>query len=522
MAAIPYLRNNDGYITLMVENEPFLALGGEFHNSGGSDLSYLRDNVWPRVQALHGNCFLTPVYWECVEPVEGEFDFTLVDGVIEQARERGCHLMLLWFGLWKNGESSYAPSWVKHNDEYFYMLGPDGRLAESVSPFCSRAIEADKKAFVELMRHLRDVNTDNTVVMVQVENEVGFWGHSRDFSSEAETIFNSEIPAEMGELFGKEGAWKEAFGKNAESYFMAWAFSNAVGKIAEAGKSVYPLPMFVNSVPSEMGFARKAGDYPSGAPVPETREIWSRFAPSIDLFGPDIYSPNYREITDNYASKGAVIVPELTADKNCVSKALFSVAAYNTILFSPFGIEELVAPVSENDSLAATNMDMGFPSPEGAAALAEGYQMIQNLWPQIRKAQQEGRIYAFLDQGDMGAEFVIDGYIITVVYNGLNYVPGKPPLFGSMPRKQDAPIGGGFVIRTDEDEFLVCAISCNIMIQPEYGSREQVFVLSKQEMKVTEEGLTSGRILNGDERNYFAFGSKPGIQKISYYRRKAQ
>ena len=194
-------------------------------------------------------------------------------------------------------------------------------------------------------------------------------------------------------------------------------------------------------------------------------------------------------------------------------------AAYNTLLFSPFGVEELFAPIPENDSLASTNLDMGFPSPEGAEALAEGYQILEVLWPQIRKAQKEKRIYAFLDQGDMGAEFVLDGYTITVVYNGLNYVPGKPPMFGNMPRKENAPLGGGFIIRTGEDEFLVCAICCNVIIQPEYGSREQIFALDKRELKPGADGLKNGRILNGDERNYFAFGSKPGVQTIRFYSR---
>ncbi|WP_220028001.1 beta-galactosidase [Paenibacillus sp. S02] len=70
----------------------------------------MKHKVWPQLRELHLNTVIVPVYWELIEPMQGEFDFHLVDGIIEQAREENLRLVFLWFGLWKNGKSSYVPS----------------------------------------------------------------------------------------------------------------------------------------------------------------------------------------------------------------------------------------------------------------------------------------------------------------------------------------------------------------------------------------------------------------------------
>ena len=512
MKALPYLRNENGRITLMVDGKPFLVLGGEFHNSSGSDLEYMKTNVWPGLRRLGGNCYLTPVYWECMEPEQGVYDFTLVDGVIDQAREEGVRLILLWFGLWKNGNSAYIPKWMKKDSQYFYMRGQNGQMVESVSPFFKAAVELDKKAFCALMKHLADMDEERTVIMIQVENETGIWGHPRDYSDEATQIFNARIPSEMERLYDVSGSWEEAFGLNACEYFMSWGLSKAVGEIAAAGRSVYNLPMFMNCV--AIGMPLKAGDIPSGGPLPRVHKIWRIFAPAIDLYGPDIYSPFYKEVSSEFAAANALIIPEMGQDKNAASKALFTVAAYNTICFSPFGIDGMMTPLSENDLLSQTNSDV-VPYDENAGnLLAESYRMLHLLWPQILKAQEEGRIYAFLQQGDQRTEFIMDDYILKISYGGGLGHMGQP-----VPRKEDSPVGGGFVIRQDKDTFLICGISCNVKVEPRYGSQEQVFVLDKRELKLTETGLEPGRIFNGDERNFTVIGAWPTVQTLTFYRR---
>ncbi len=516
MNQIPYLKTENNRTTLMVDGAPFLILGGELHNSSGSDLSYMEEHVWPGLRRLGGNCYLTPVYWECLEPEQGEYCFDLVDGVIAQARREGVRLVLLWFGLWKNGGSSYAPAWVKQNREYFYMQGQDGLCIESVSPLCTGAVEADAAAFSALMTHLRDTDTERTVIMVQVENEVGVWGHPRDYSPAAEAVFRDRIPGEMAELYGVSGTWEEAFGLNACEYFMAWALSTAVGRIAARGKACYPLPQFMNCVPSGMGVSQLAGSCPSGGPVARVNKIWRAMAPAIDLYGPDIYASNFREISSEFAALNALVIPELGGGIDTASKAMFSAAAYNLVCFSPFGIDGMMEPISAHDLVAQMGMAMP-PRPMVPAGelLAEAYRLIRALWPQICTAQQQENAFAFLQQSDFGHEFVLDDYIIDISYGGGRPGPGAVP----QPRREDTPMGGGFILRLGRDHFLLCGCSCFVKIKPRYASRDQLFVLDKRELHLTECGFVPGRILNGDERNHLALGPAPAVQELKFYRR---
>ena len=518
MSDMPYLKIEENRKTLMVDGKTFVILGGELHNSSASDLDYMKEHVWPTLRKLGGNCYLAPVYWEEIEKTKGQFDFELVDGLISQAREENVRLVLLWFGLWKNGASTYVPAWMKLDEQYFYMQDEEGRLLESISPFCDEAVDLDKNAFSHLMGHLREYDKERTVLMIQVENEVGVWHHSRDYSRQANEIFDKEIPEEISLLFNNvSGTWEEAFGKKAQENFMAWAFSKAVSTIASAGKKEYPLPMFMNCVPNSMGISNLAGSYPSGGPLVSALNVWKAMAPEIDLYGPDIYIPAFKAISSGFAMDNAFILPETTGDKNCISKALFSVAAYETICFSPFGIEMLMQPYDERDLLAQTNSDIINYSPEAGESLAEAYCLIKALQEEIREAREEKRIAAFLQEGELGEEFHLGDYIFQVVYGG---TPPIPWMTTQVPkRREDAPIGGGFILQENDDTFLIAGVSANIEIFPKYGKTHQTFILEKREMILTDGRLQAGRNLNGDERNFFVLGSRLTIQRVKLYNR---
>src|SRR5665647_1657178 len=103
---IPHLEKRGTATQLIVDDKPFLILGGELHNSSTSSLEYMRP-IWPKLAALNLNTALSAVSWELVEPEEGKFDFTLVDAMLKGARENNLRLILLWFGSWKNGLSHY-------------------------------------------------------------------------------------------------------------------------------------------------------------------------------------------------------------------------------------------------------------------------------------------------------------------------------------------------------------------------------------------------------------------------------
>lgn len=103
---------------IQVNSEPFIMLAGEVHNSNSSSLEVM-EPIWQKAKKLCMNTLILPVTWEMLEPVEGEFDFQLVDGLIEQARKFEMHIEFLWFGAWKNAQCYYAPAWVKCNSDRF-------------------------------------------------------------------------------------------------------------------------------------------------------------------------------------------------------------------------------------------------------------------------------------------------------------------------------------------------------------------------------------------------------------------
>ena len=195
---VPHLRKQGTATQLIVDDKPFLVLAGELGNSSSSGLEYMRP-VWPKLAALKLNTVLIPVYWELIEPVEGKFDFTLVDGLIQDARKHNLRLVPLWFASWKNSMSCYAPSWVKTDQQRFpRSQDKNGAGMEILSPFNKENFEADARAFAAFMRHVREVDgNDHTVIMVQVENEIGMIPDSRDRSTVANQLFSERVPAEL-------------------------------------------------------------------------------------------------------------------------------------------------------------------------------------------------------------------------------------------------------------------------------------------------------------------------------------
>src|SRR5690606_18979845 len=262
----PHLEQRGHATQLIVDGEPFLILGGELGNSEASSREAMRAH-WPKLQAMNLNTVLAPVYWELVEPAEGRFDFSTVDALLEDAGAHDMRLVLLWFGTWKNSMSSYVPAWLKRDTARFpRTTGADGRAQEIISAFSDKARDADARAFAALMRHLREMDgAQHTVIMVQVENEVGF------------------LP------FAKEGGNGPDLA--ADERAMASAYARYVEAVAAAGKREYPLPMFVNGAQGRPGVA--PGDYPSGGPLAHLAKPWREEAPSIDFLAPDIYFPNF-------------------------------------------------------------------------------------------------------------------------------------------------------------------------------------------------------------------------------------
>jgi len=350
-AEAPRLEQKDGRYALLVGGRPFLILGGQIHNSSAwpSELP----QVWDSLAALHANTVEAPVYWEQFEPREGQFDYTNVDQLVEGARAHNLHVVLLWFGTWKNGNMHYVPGWVKSDPRRFpNVIRPDGEPIDVLSANSHATLEADKAAFAALMRHLKQIDGDaRTVIMIQVENESGNIGSVRDNSEPANKEFAGQVPGDLLAAAHKEpGTWTQVFGSDADETFQVYHQAKYINEIAAAGKKEFDIPCYINVwldyPPAELperqidtpGIA-----YPSGGAVQKFVGLWRTLAPSIDMIGPDIYADDsgfYRDVIAAYhRSDNPLWIPETGRDDG-FGKFFYYALGNGAIGFSPFGIDQ--------------------------------------------------------------------------------------------------------------------------------------------------------------------------------------
>ena len=168
-ARLPRLQKHGTANQLIVDSKPYLALAAELNNSSASSLEYTRP-LWPRLSATNINTVLATVSWELLEPEEGRFNFGLVDGLIQDARRHNLRLVFLWFGIWKNGKSTYQPLWVKTNPERFPPARDrQGKSLPIMTPLSDPNRDADARALAALMRHIPEVDGGvHTVLMMQM------------------------------------------------------------------------------------------------------------------------------------------------------------------------------------------------------------------------------------------------------------------------------------------------------------------------------------------------------------------
>jgi hypothetical protein len=361
--SIPHLRRQGSTVQLIVDGKPFVMLAGELHNSSASSLPYMQ-GVWPKLKALNLNTVLATLSWELVEPEEGKFDFSLVDGLIQQARQNDMKLVFLWFGSWKNGVSSYVPAWVKKDTHRFPCAqGSSNRNTKDIiTPLSEANMQADARAFAAVMRRIREIDsTRHTVLMVQVENEVGIKPELRDLSALGDETFAKQVPAELMQYltahkdtlvpemkatwertgFKTSGAWREVFGDGGptDEIFSTWYYARYINAVAKAGKAEYAIPMYANAWLRGSG---KLGTYPTGGPLAHVMDIWRAAGSDIDLYAPDIYLPDFKAICAEYTQSGnPLLIPEAQTDDAAVARAFWAIAQHNALCFAPFGIDHV-------------------------------------------------------------------------------------------------------------------------------------------------------------------------------------
>ena len=340
---------------------PTVILGGELSNSAATSVADI-DEVMPRMAALGLNTVLVPAYWEFIEPEEGRFDFTLVDRVVSRARDNGLKVVFLWFGAWKNSMSCYAPLWFKQDTKRFPRATTrTGKPLEIASCFSDNVLQADKRAFTALMQHLADTDKQqHTVVMMQIENEIGMLEDARDHSPLAEKVYKSPVPSKLLKHLGlkQKGTWAEVFGTDemADEKFMAYHYACYVEELAKVARATYDMPLYVNAAMNSRG--RRPGEYPSAGPLAHLVDFWQCGAPSLDLLAPDIYDTGFKQWAARYAMplrpqdggkvKNRLFIPESRCCENSGVRALYAFGEHQALGFSPFAIDQAISRETES------------------------------------------------------------------------------------------------------------------------------------------------------------------------------
>ena len=509
---IPYVKKDEkGIATLYVNDKPFFCKAGEIHNSSSSDPEYMKEHVWPALRGLHMNSVIAPVYWEMIEPEEGMYDLSSVKSLICQAREEGLKLIFLWFGLWKNAESMYVPAWVKKDTKtYFRAEKIRGEQMTTISPLCKAAVEKDRKAFTALMSFLKEFDgEEGTVIMIQVENEIGLLETDRDYCEAAQEAFSEQVPPAIEELTSRSGDWKSVFGEEAGEKFMAWQFACAVESIASSGRKEYALPCYANAWLRQ--YPWYPGSYPSGGPVVEVQEIWRKAAPSLFAFGPDIYVPYCADVMDEYASgDNPLVIPEIRKDAVTASYALYAFGGKNAICYSPFGIEELSLDPSEIQAppmevMVALNIDpSAFNITDSCAYLSRVYGMMEEMEPLYLKYRGTPHLKAFIRHGehDYGTVLHFEKYDVAIAY---------------APRMEAKPLGAGLIMDLEPDKFLLVGTRCTLRFMPKPGVKKTADILRLTEGTIEKGEWKQGRILNGDEKMSLQFPDMPTAMMLEMY-----
>ena len=510
---IPQLVSKDGRHALIVDGAPFLILGAQVHNS--SNYPSVLPKVWPMVEAIHANTVEIPIAWEQVEPVEGQFDFSFVQTVLEQARSHEKRLILLWFGTWKNTGPNYTPAWVKLNNQRFpRMKTADGKDHGVLSAHGAATLAADRAAFVGLMQFLKDRDPQHTVIVVQVENEAGSYRNPRDHSAVANALFAKPIPAPLARALGKPvGSWTSTFGKQAERAFNSWYVARYINEIAAAGKAVKPLPMYVNAALSGPDGAPDPYNAASGGPQQDMLPVWKAAAPAIDWASPDIYDKNDHNALgylDAYRRPdNALMVPELG---NSVEHARFIYAALGrgAIGVAPFGIDDTGY---SNYPLGGLSLD-----PPTVAAFARPFGVFAGMsreWAKIAFERPTWGV-AKLDDGSPQTTTMGD-WTITARFDqwqfGLTeweWLKAPPPPWAKQ------PIGGAVVAQLSADTFLVTGDHVRIDVVGRAGGPANGLIVRVEEGHYERGRWIMDRVWNGDETDFgFNFVNQPVLLKVT-------
>ncbi|MBQ0063522.1 MAG: DUF5597 domain-containing protein [Prevotella sp.] len=514
--AQPKLENHGDWARIIVNDKPMLIIGGELGNSSASTQEDIR-RIFPHLHKLGLNTVLAPISWELLEPQEGEYDFSTLDHIIHEARRNELKVVLLWFGAWKNSMSCYTPEWFKRDNKRFPRVhNKNGVPLEEASSLSANVLEADKKIFCSMMQHIRDVDmNEQTVIMIQVENEIGMITEPRDYSKDATKMYNSQVPKQLTDYLKKntkrlnnnrlqiktyKGTWSELFGNDiyAEEIFQAWTYALYVEEMAKAGKAIYNLPMYVNVALNSRN--RTPGEYPSAGPLAHLIDVWHCGAPSISVLGLDLYDKGYRDWTGRYhLPNNPLFIPEIRLEDHDAMRALYAFGHHDAMGFCPFSIENY--PLTRQSNSDWRNIDISkddqlnvFSSNSSKLSpLVSSYRLLRQTEPLILKHQGTKDMDAVLldnDTRETDIKFE-DGTVLHISHTySLGWEPGA--------KSDKWPEAACIIIRQDKDDYIV--IGSGIVITFSKANGKMVGIAKCEQVEYSQEGeMQIVRHLNGDQ-----------------------
>lgn len=460
------LRKQGSATQLYVDGKPFVILGGELGNSSASSPADIA-RIFPKLQRMNLNTVLVPVYWDMVEPVEGDYDFSLIDATLEEARRCGLKVVFLWFGAWKNSMSCYAPSWFKSDyKKYPRAYTSEGKPLEIASTFSENVYQADSRAFKAWLGHLADVDKEGTVLMVQIENEIGMLEDARDYSAAAQREYDKGVPSQLMAFLEKNnkslhpqlserwrdngmksaGSWREVFGDDiySDEYFMAWNYAAYVERLAREARDILGRPLYVNAAMNSRG--RKPGEYPSAGPLAHLKDIWHAAAPTVDILSPDLYDKGFTDwVAQYHTSDNPLFIPEIRRFDGNAAQAYYIIGEHDAIGISPFSIEN------------------GSDSPQSTPV--RGYAALRDLMPLLVKYQGKGVMNGFYFDNDSTERILRhDGLKITA--NHYFTLPWDPRATDG---SEWMPVGG-VIIRLAPDEYIIAGTGIVVKFENETES----------------------------------------------------
>lgn len=437
---------------LIVDDKPFVIIGGELGNSAATCTGDIARN-FKKLHDMGLNTVLVPAYWDLIEPEKGKFDFSLIDTVISDARSNDLKVVFLWFGAWKNSMSCYVPLWFKQDYKtYPRARTRSGKPLEIASAFSSAVFQADAEAFTALLGHIKAVDNDETVIMIQIENEIGMLEDARDYSEAATAEYDKGVPAALMKHLDKNkkslhpslldkwqragmkksGSWSSVFGDDiyTDELFMAYNYGRYVEGLAQIARRIDPaMPLYVNAAMNSRG--RRPGEYPSAGPLAHLKDIWHAAAPSVDILAPDLYDSGFTDWVRSYAlPDNPLFIPEIRRRDGNAVQTLYVLGEHDAIGLSPFAIEGGSDNPADRDN--------------------RGRAMIKELLPVIT---------ANLGRGTMnGLYFDADSITRTINRDGMTLKASHFFTLPWDPRATDGsewPVAGGIIIPTGEGEYII-------------------------------------------------------------------